>query len=318
MQKNKLYEDVLCVDDIILRQRYPRQSSIQQNRRKPRRSKRGREKRESLSLVQKIVVQTIICVFILLTVAILKSVDSPVTNYCRDKIKGILSYNVDIKSVFSQIDSLLDKTKGDSIAGHGDDNSEADNAKSTIRDTAVLGDENSTNMEDDGMYVESAENISAVEQSWDQSDNETVPSDEAKADDPNLDNSFIIPVGGIIGSLYGERIHPINGTKEFHQGIDIQALSGTPIKAASKGEVVEAGESETYGNYIKIKHKEDIISLYAHCSVLLVKEGQSVDKGETIAKVGSTGISDGPHLHFEVRQRGEPVNPLDFVQSSSN
>jgi len=125
-------------------------------------------------------------------------------------------------------------------------------------------------------------------------------------------------VGGIIGALYGERVYTTEGTEEIHQGIDIKALKGTPVKAAAEGEVIEAGENQIYGKYIKIKHGEDIISLYAHCSDLLVSKGQNVKKGETVAKVGNTGTSQEPHLHFEVWEKGTPVNPLDYIQSPSN
>jgi len=83
-------------------------------------------------------------------------------------------------------------------------------------------------------------------------------------------------------------------------------LKGTPVKAAAEGEVIEAGENQIYGKYIKIKHGEDIISLYAHCSDLLVSKGQNVKKGETVAKVGNTGTSQEPHLHFEVWEKGHP------------
>ncbi|NLD45888.1 MAG: M23 family metallopeptidase, partial [Clostridiaceae bacterium] len=118
---------------------------------------------------------------------------------------------------------------------------------------------------------------------------------------------------GVIGSFFGERVHPIKGNTEFHKGIDIEAQNGTAIKAAYDGEVVEAGEEATFGKYIKIKHDESITSLYAHCSSLNKKKGEKVNKGDIIAKVGSTGLSQGPHLHFEIWKDEEAVNPLDYI-----
>ncbi|WP_265443974.1 M23 family metallopeptidase [Acetivibrio straminisolvens] len=298
------------MDDIVFRQRYPRYG-VQQNPRKSRRSsRRRRENEDRLNLVQKIVVQTVICALILLVAAAIKNIDSPVTNYCKGKIKGMLSYNVDIKSVFGQIDSFLENamndrtgTNEDSIIGEG-------NNKSNVEDSPVLEDEG----EEYGTYVKSAQSILTD----DEAESKTSSRDETDSGSHDSDNSFIIPVGGIIGALYGERVYTNEGTEEFHQGIDIKALKGTPIKAAAKGEAIEVGENETYGKYIKIKHGEDIISLYANCSDILASKGQSVNKGETIAKVGNTGDSQEPHLHFEVWENGSPVNPLEFIQSPSN
>lgn len=301
------------MDDIVFRQRYPRQS-VQQNMRKSRRSKRRRENGERINLAQKIALQTVICVFIVLVAAIIKNIDSPITNYCKDKLHGMLSYNVDINNVFSQIDDFLANAKNTGTDDNEGGIIELDSNKSNLRDSGALEDESQMDREDNGMYVKSAESIL----SNDEEDSKTDSLDATDSESLNFDNSFIIPVGGIIRALYGDRVDATEGTKEFHQGIDIQALKGTPIKAAAKGEVIEVGESQTYGNYIKIKHGNDIVSLYAHCSAILVSKGQSVNKGEAIGKVGSTGTSQGPHLHFEVWEKGEPVNPLDFIQPSSN
>ncbi|MDP4180784.1 MAG: M23 family metallopeptidase [Bacillota bacterium] len=126
-------------------------------------------------------------------------------------------------------------------------------------------------------------------------------------------SSFILPAIGPLGSGFGERVHPINGSMEMHKGVDIKANSGEPIKAALGGTVLEAGPNSTFGNLVKIDHQNGFITLYAHCSVIIVKKGQSVKKGDTIAKVGSTGSSTGPHLHFEIWKNEKPVNPLDYI-----
>jgi murein DD-endopeptidase MepM/ murein hydrolase activator NlpD len=99
----------------------------------------------------------------------------------------------------------------------------------------------------------------------------------------------------------------------MHTGIDISAHSGTPIKAAAGGEVVFAGWWGGYGNVVIIDHGGGISTLYAHCSAIYVRKGQSVSQGEVIAAVGSTGLSTGPHLHFEVRKNGKPVDPLGYL-----
>lgn len=116
-----------------------------------------------------------------------------------------------------------------------------------------------------------------------------------------------------ITSYYGWRIHPIYGDNRFHKGIDIGASYGTNIVAADSGRVVEARYNGSYGNCVKIDHGNGTETLYAHCSQLVVNVGDTVDRGQLIAYVGSTGASTGPHLHFEVRVNGARVDPLGYV-----
>lgn len=121
---------------------------------------------------------------------------------------------------------------------------------------------------------------------------------------------FIRPVSGPIVSGFGMRFHPILKMNRMHNGVDIAAPYGTPIKAAADGEVVSAGYRRGYGNTVIIDHGGGVATLYAHCSALTVGEGQTVKQGQVIGYVGATGLATGPHLHFEVRRNGEPVNPL--------
>ena len=117
-----------------------------------------------------------------------------------------------------------------------------------------------------------------------------------------------------ISSYYGYRLHPILKVKKFHTGIDIPAPTGTSIVAAGEGTVIYSGTLGGYGKTIMIDHNGGIVTLYGHNSSLLVKEGQDVKKGDIIAKAGSTGMSTGPHCHFEVRKNGVYEDPVPWLK----
>jgi murein DD-endopeptidase MepM/ murein hydrolase activator NlpD len=124
---------------------------------------------------------------------------------------------------------------------------------------------------------------------------------------------FIYPVNARITSGYGNRRHPILGYNRFHGGIDFGAGHGTTIMAADSGRIIFAGWYGGYGQSVIVDHGGGITTLYAHASRLYVNVGQNVTQGQAIAAIGSTGLSTGPHLHFEVRQNGNPVNPMNYL-----
>jgi len=117
------------------------------------------------------------------------------------------------------------------------------------------------------------------------------------------------PTYGSLSSRYGTRWN------RQHQGIDIAASQGTDIYAADAGIVEYSGWESGYGYLVKINHQNGYVTYYGHCSKLLVSKGAVVEKGDLIAKVGSTGRSTGPHLHFEVRLNGVPQNPLNYINT---
>jgi murein DD-endopeptidase MepM/ murein hydrolase activator NlpD len=121
------------------------------------------------------------------------------------------------------------------------------------------------------------------------------------------------PVSGPVTSPFGWRIHPILGYRKFHTGIDIGVGYGVPIHAAGSGTVIYATWMGGYGNVIIIDHGNGLSTLYAHQSSLAVGTGAHVARGQTVGYVGSTGFSTGPHLHFEVRVNGNPVDPMGYL-----
>jgi len=118
---------------------------------------------------------------------------------------------------------------------------------------------------------------------------------------------FKWPTNGVVTSLFGAR------GAYMHEGLDISVPEGTPIYSAAKGKVIFSGKHGGYGNVVILSHKDGYVTIYAHNSKLLVREGESVKKGKKIALSGNTGKTSGPHLHFEIRKDSKPVNPLKYL-----
>lgn len=122
-----------------------------------------------------------------------------------------------------------------------------------------------------------------------------------------------VPGNTRVSSGFGPRKAPAAGASTYHNGIDIPAASGTGIVAAAAGKVIQVGSSNARGRFIKVDHGSGMVTLYQHCSTIIASAGQTVKAGQVIAKVGSTGISTGPHLHFETQLNGVPKNPRNYV-----
>jgi len=119
---------------------------------------------------------------------------------------------------------------------------------------------------------------------------------------------------GWISSYYGKRIDPFNGKKVFHHGLDIAGRKGSPVSAVADGIVMWTGKRNGYGQLVEIDHGNGYITRYAHNETLISKVGDRVEKGQSIALMGSTGRSTGPHVHFEVLLDGKTINPYNFVK----
>lgn len=129
--------------------------------------------------------------------------------------------------------------------------------------------------------------------------------------------NYTSPVNkGYISSSYGYRRDPINGRHRYHRGIDIAGKTGTPISTIANGFVSFTGRKGGYGNVVEINHSDSLKSRYAHLDSILVKKGQVVRKGDTVAKMGSTGRVTGPHLHLEVWRNGKTVDPIVYLKDA--
>ncbi len=268
------------MDEAMIRPRYQRHSTSTAGRRRRRYDRGGSAAKSGNTLVDTIMRQLVVCVVILLVASIIKSAGTPVTNYLTVKLKDILFQDIQPASLYAEAGALAGKF-GNILPG-------------IVKKEAVKTPSKDSNGKD----------ISGVGKE----DTTAVLAEATES------GKFTVPVYGVVTSPFGERIHPIRKTKEIHEGVDIDAKEGADIKAALGGEVMEQGSDKVYGNYLKLKHGGNTITVYAHCSQVLVKKGQQVKAGEVVAKVGNTGLSVGSHLHFEIWKGGKPVNPLDYVE----
>ncbi len=134
-----------------------------------------------------------------------------------------------------------------------------------------------------------------------------------------LNDSFRFPLKSYrLTSSFGSRINPITGNPSFHRGVDLAAPIGTEVYAARSGTVTERGENAVLGKYVVINHGEEWLSLYGHLSDILIPLQSTVQSGTLIGRVGSTGLSTGPHLHFELRQNGQALDPGRFFLIEGN
>ena len=314
------------MDEIVVRPKYSRPPSTPRKRKR----QQGNDLMPTVFAAKLLVVVVFLSVF-----ALCKAADTPVTNYFISRVKVIATDNFDtnkyiVRAVTALGIKLPEKpavavTQGqqDLGTGAGDDIPASGQAGSP---------DNIGNASPDGTQGGAQGNIQDNSQTNGQvqdtpsSSINTVNGDENVSDNikamnqvPVLEEkeiaamaqkySFIIPVNGDIASPFGIRTDPLSGATQFHSGIDIAANMGTSIKAALAGEVVEVGSSPEYDNYIKIKHNDGIYTVYAHCSILVAKQGQKVNQGDVVAKVGDTEGLSGAYLHFEVWKDDKAVDP---------
>lgn len=149
---------------------------------------------------------------------------------------------------------------------------------------------------------------------------EYFPSDLPESHSENFyflgDITTVSPVINVVTSTFGLRNHPTTGIAAIHNGVDLRSTEGTPISAWREGVVSKAGFTALVGNYVRIDHGNEIYSFYAHCSEISVHQGDFVEAGQTIGKVGATGDATGPHLHFEITYNGIYLNPLHYIEYS--
>ena len=220
-----------------------------------------------------------------------------------------------VKQVIAQDKEMLKELDNNKI--------EIENKEKELEDKKNKQEENrkALQQDNDNLLADKSE-LEALKRELEKEEDEL----EAKLEDIAMQNSLDVSQGTIISSgswpvpgktrvssPYGYRIHPILNTRKLHTGIDIPAPTGTPAVAIDNGTVIFSGVQSGYGNTLMIKHDDGKVTLYAHNDKLLASVGDRVQKGQVVTKIGSTGRSTGPHLHFEVRINGKTTDPMKYI-----
>ena len=279
----------------------------------------NRAEKKKLSLFKKMLMQLAICAVIYIIFYLIKNTNYIFSDDVINKTKEFLSYDMNFGTIQEQITSFWDNNKDNFNLFGTDENTDENMYTNNVANSESINqiaNEIQSNTIQNEVQEENANTVGGIGGA---STNE-IMEEETKKSQYELDveyikenYNFIVPVTGTVTSRYGTR-EETEVVSSNHQGIDIGANEGTPIYAAMDGTVTVSSSEGEYGKHIDIT-SGDVLTRYAHCSKLLVEEGDKVKQGDKIAEVGSTGNSTGPHLHFEIRRDNRTINPesiLDF------
>ena len=256
--------------------------------------------------------QLAICAVIYIIFYLIKNTNYIFSDDVIKKTKEFLSYDINFGVIQEQISSFIDSNK-DKFNFFGITDNESENEITNEVQANITNEVQTNNITNEITNtiggIGGASNNEVIET---KTDGEEKSQAELDIEYIKANYSFKLPVTGTVTSRYGER-EETEVVSANHQGIDIGADEGTAIYAAMEGTVTVASEEGEYGKHIDITNG-DVLTRYAHCSKLLVKEGQYVKQGDKIAEVGSTGNSTGPHLHFEIRRDNRTVNPDKILE----
>ena len=309
----------------------------------------NRVEKKKVSLFKKMIMQLVICSVIYIIFYLIKNTNYIFSDDVINKTKEFLNYDINFGYIGQQITSFLEENfNGFNIFNSSQEDNSSDgtngmvsnevtsneisneqSATNNVQENNIDQNANQENIIEGNTVKENntAENVEVNSNNKDNA-NEVVggiggASEEENSEEENLSQSekdikylkenysFIVPVTGTVTSPYGER-EATEVVSANHKGIDIGANEGTAIYASMEGTVKVSSEEGEYGKHIDIVNG-DVLTRYAHCSKLLVKEGDKVKQGDKIAEVGSTGNSTGPHLHFEIRIEDRTINPSDII-----
>ncbi len=263
-----------------------------------------------ISLAKRMFYQIAICIVIYVIFYLIKNSNYIFSEDVLNKTKEFLSYDINFGNIRNSVSSFIEENKEKFSFLKNFSNDKSDN-ENNVENTIENNNESANTVGGIGGARDEEEKDNEKDDK--KEDEEKNKKSQYELDVEYIKNNFkfIVPVKGTVTSRYGKR-EATEVVSANHQGIDIGANKGTAIYAAMDGTVTTASEEGEYGKHIDITN-EDVLTRYAHCSKLLVKEGDKVKKGDKIAEVGSTGNSTGPHLHFEIRRDNRTINPESII-----
>lgn len=241
-----------------------------------------------------ITIQTVICILLFVGILLFSRMGGQNYQELKNEMKSIVAYDMGISGIKDAFGSVVDFVMAPSDKWKGEGMDKAKNTSSSKDSIPQKG-----GIGDPGALI----------------DGDVKPKNASFAP-YEITVPIVNPVkGGRISSKFGYRKDPFTNKLAFHSGLDIAVKQGTRIAAAFSGEVKKIGQDKKAGNYIYLKHNNGMETLYCHCVEIVATEGANIRAGETIAKVGSTGYSTGPHVHFELRINGVKYNPLIAINN---
>lgn len=276
--------------------------------------------KKDFKLFKRMTLQIIICLLIYAIFYLITTTNYVFSEPIIKSTTDILNYDINVNKIYNEVKNYMDskillpKDNKENVENNIQNNEVEKNLigmENTIKVNETIIDANE--IKENNSKVKEEEIVDSQQENDDEETKEKTQM-EQDADKVKELCKFEEPLSGRVTSEFGERETTSHFMSADHKGIDIAANKGTKIKSAIEGEVKVAEENSEYGKFVKIVNG-DVMTVYAHCSALKVKVGDKVKIGQTIALVGSTGNSTGPHLHFEVRLEGRFINPryiLDF------
>ena len=279
-------------------------------------------------MINKMIIQMIVCVIIYTCIYMLQYSNYLFSKDMVDKTKEVLSYDISIENLYNKSNEFFLKLQKKFNWGVNNEQNDNVNEEAQDQNTEETNIENSNAESSENTSEANNENVDNSEISQNDASTEVTNNDTTQlavggADETQQEEeksqeeqdieyvkqnvSIIWPIKGVITSRFGNRT-PTEIVTANHKGLDIAGNMGDNIVSAMDGTVVQYSEEGDYGKHLRIQSGE-VLTLYAHCSELLVQEGSTVKQGDVIAKVGATGRATGPHLHFEIRRNDRFINP---------
>lgn len=276
------------------------------------------EPKKDYRIFKKLIIQIIICLIIYFVFYYIVNNNYIFSEDFTNKANKILSEDIDLGKTYNNVSNYIKTFWIEKIVDNNQDNFKNEENKEENPENEEDKSEEVKQEEIQQNDIDNEQSSQQIEQEESIQENESIGGAEEdiqelsqmEKDCIDIKNitSFIVPVEGYVSSTFGWREPTTSTVPKNHTGLDIAAVTGTEIKAATNGTVILASSEGDYGNHLKIQI-EDVVMVYAHCSILCVKEGDYVTQGQKIAEVGSTGNSTGPHLHFEIRKSERLVDP---------